>query len=163
MSGMKRKASGRRSGFTLAELLCVFAAASAIFAASALSIASPEARERRIIAYEASDFCAWMKHRISSAAREGAEFELYFSKVGASGSVITLIWLSGSKYMMHEDYRMERAELSREGTSYRYTFDGRWFSMTPAATFVVKSLKRPEVKLFVTLSGTGYMSVRERL
>ncbi|MDO5114496.1 MAG: hypothetical protein Q4D58_00225 [Synergistaceae bacterium] len=111
---------------------------------------------------EATRFCAWMKHRMSSAAREDAQFTLLLTDRADRGYEATLIWLSGAKKTRHESYLFEDTTMSYEGVN-ELIFSGRWFTMTPAATFIVKSKKKPEIRLFVTIAGTGYMEIKERL
>lgn len=127
-----------------------------------LAVQDSPARERRIILNEAKDFCSWIKHRMALAARESVEFNVKITDDVFHNFEVTIEWLGGSKRLQHEVYSFEDAALAYEGVS-ELIFSGRWFTLTPAATFIVKSRKRPEIRFFITIAGTGYVDIKDKL
>ncbi|HIT04144.1 MAG TPA: prepilin-type N-terminal cleavage/methylation domain-containing protein [Candidatus Caccocola faecipullorum] len=156
---MKRR-SGRR-GFTLVELLCVSAALCILAGAAALAFG--EADERRIVREEAEELRSWLSSRMAQAAREGADFKLYPVDDNARHYELMLEWDGGSRDMEHETYLPERADIGLTKTAREYKFDGEWFTLTPAASFIIRSRKDFSIRLFVTVSGSGYAGVYETL
>lgn len=156
---MKRR-SGRR-GFTLVELLCVAAALCILAGAAALAFG--EADERRIVREEAEELRSWLSSRMAQAAREGADFKLYPTLAGKHSYDLALEWDGGSQHLEREYYTPERADIWLTKTVREYKFDGEWFTLTPAASFIIRSRKDFSIRLFVTVSGSGYAGVYETL
>ena len=155
-----KRSSGRR-GFTLVELLCVFAALCILAGAAALAFG--EADERRIVREEAEELRSWLSSRMAQAAREGADFKLYPVDDNARHYELMLEWDGGSRDLEHEAYLPERADIGLTKTAREYKFDGEWFTLTPAASFIIRSRKDFSIRLFVTVSGSGYAGVYETL
>ena len=156
---MKRR-SWRR-GFTLVELLCVASALCILAGAAALAFG--EADERRIVREEAEELRSWLSSRMAQAAREGADFKLYPVDDNARHYELMLEWDGGSRDLEHETYLPERADIGLTKTAREYKFDGEWFTLTPAASFIIRSRKDFSIRLFVTVSGSGYAGVYETL
>ena len=74
-----------------------------------------------------------------------------------------LEWDGGSRDLEHETYLPERADIGLTKTAREYKFDGEWFTLTPAASFIIRSRKDFSIRLFVTVSGSGYAGVYETL
>ena len=155
-----RRRSARR-GFTLIELLC--AAAALCILAGAAALASGGADERRIVREEAEELRSWLSSRMARAAREGANFKLYPTLAAGHSYELMLEWDGGSRHLEHESYKQQRADIGLTASVQEYTFDGDWFTLTPAASFIIRSRKNPSIHVFVTVSGVGYASVSETL
>ena len=149
-------------GFMLVELLAVLTIIGSAAGISVMAFSDSIARERRMVRNEAQDFSLWIKHRMALAARESVEFRVMLTQGKDRNYEMTLIWFGGMKSLQHEVFTFGDAALAYEGVG-ELIFSGRWFTMTPAATFIVKSKKSPEVRFFVTISGVGYVDIKERL
>lgn len=159
---MRAEAGGRRRAFLLVELIAVLVIVGSLSCISLQTLSNSQTRERRIILNEAKTFCTWMKHRMALAARESVEFRVMLTQNTDHSYEVTIIWLGGMKNLRHEIYSFDEAVLAYEGVR-ELIFSGRWFTLTPAATFIVKSRKMPEVRYFVTIAGTGYVDIKDKL
>ncbi len=148
-----------RRGFTLVELLCV---AAVLCALSGAALVFAGGDERRIVRAEAEDVRSWLSARMAQAAREGADFRLYTVTAGKQKYELTLEWIGGPKDLEREYYAPERTDIGLVA-SMEYTFSGEWFTLTPAASFIIRSRRDPAVRFFVTVSGAGYADVKETL
>ena len=157
---MRRRRSARR-GFTLIELLC--AAAALCILAGAAALAFGGADERRIVREEAEELRAWLSSRMAQAARDGDWFRMETNLYG-SGVAVRLEWYrNSSEDVSRETYTPQRVDIGRVSLAQEYIFDGDWFTLTPAASFIIRSRKNPSIHVFVTVSGVGYASVSETL
>ncbi len=159
---MRAEAGGRRRAFLLVELIAVLVIVGSLSCISLQTLSNSQTRERRIILNEAKNFCNWMKPRMALAARESVEFRVMLTQNTDRSYEVTIIWLGGMKNLRHEIYSFDEAVLAYEGVR-ELIFSGRWFTLTPAATFIVKSRKMPEVRYFVTIAGTGYVDIKDKL
>lgn len=155
-----RRPSARR-GFSLAELLCAALALCVLAGAAALSFR--DTGERRIVLEEAEELRAWLSSRMAQAAREGADFKLYPVDDNARHYELMLEWDGGSRDLEHETYLPERADIGLTKTAREYKFDGEWFTLTPAASFIIRSRRERDIAALVTVSGVGYVDVKETL
>lgn len=156
-----RRPSARR-GFSLAELLCAALALCVLAGAAALSFR--DTGERRIVLEEADELRAWLSSRMAQAAREGAEFKLIIDADKATQELgFTIEWYGGPRDLETERYAPGRAAAERDSLANEHTFDGEWFTLTPAASFIIRSRRERDIAALVTVSGVGYVDVKETL
>lgn len=156
-----RRPSARR-GFSLAELLCAALALCVLAGAAALSFR--DTGERRIVLEEAEELRAWLSSRMAQAAREGAEFKLIIDADKATQELgFTIEWYGGPRDLETETYSPGRAAIERDSLANEHTFDGEWFTLTPAASFIIRSRRERDIAALVTVSGVGYVDVKETL
>lgn len=156
-----RRPSARR-GFSLAELLCAALALCVLAGAAALSFR--DTGERRIVLEEAEELRAWLSSRMAQAAREGAEFKLIIDADKATQELgFTIEWYGGPRDLETETYAPGRAAIERDSLANEHTFDGEWFTLTPAASFIIRSRRERDIAALVTVSGVGYVDVKETL
>ena len=142
-----RRPSARR-GFSLAELLCAALALCVLAGAAALSFR--DTGERRIVLEEAEELRAWLSSRMAQAARESAEFKLIIDADKTTQELgFTIEWYGGPRDL--------------ETETYAPAFDGEWFTLTPAASFIIRSRRERDIAALVTVSGVGYVDVKETL
>ncbi len=157
---MRRPSS--RLGFSLAELLCAALALCVLAGAAALSFR--DTGERRIVLEEAEELRAWLSSRMAQAAREGAEFKLIIDADKATQELgFTIEWYGGPRDLETETYETGRAAIERDSLANEHTFDGEWFTLTPAASFIIRSRRERDIAALVTVSGVGYVDVKETL
>lgn len=147
--------------FSLVELL---AALSIILAL--LSISMPlclrEPDEAEIVREEADRFALWIKSRMLQAALERADFNVVITNRADKNVNVVIYWITGSKRAEEESFVSEAAHMeSLGGVELKYS--GKWTTLTPAATFMVRSRTKLEERLFVFISGTGYVNIRKTL
>ena len=156
-----RRPSARR-GFSLAELLCAALALCVLAGAAAFSFR--DTGERRIVLEEAEELRAWLSSRMAQAAREGAEFKLIIDADKATQELgFTIEWYGGPRDLETETYAPGRAAIERDSLANEHTFDGEWFTLTPAASFIIRSRRERDIAALVTVSGVGYVDVKETL
>ena len=156
-----RRPSARR-GFSLAELLCAALALCVLAGAAALSFR--DTGERRIVLEEAEELRAWLSSRMAQAARESAEFKLIIDADKTTQELgFTIEWYGGPRDLETETYAPGRAAAERDSLANEHTFDGEWFTLTPAASFIIRSRKERDIAALVTVSGVGYVDVKETL
>ena len=156
-----RRPSARR-GFSLAELLCAALALCVLAGAAALSFRNTG--ERLIVLEEAEELRAWLSSRMAQAAREGAEFKLIIDADKATQELgFTIEWYGGPRDLETETYASGRAAIERDSLANEHTFDGEWFTLTPAASFIIRSRRERDIAALVTVSGVGYVDVKETL
>lgn len=156
-----RRPSARR-GFSLAELLCAALALCVLAGAAALSFRDTD--ERRIVLEEAEELRAWLSSRMAQAAREGAEFKLIIDADKTTQELgFTIEWYGGPRDLEKESYYAGRAAIERDSLANEHTFDGEWFTLTPAASFIIRSRRERDIAALVTVSGVGYVDVKETL
>ena len=156
-----RRPSARR-GFSLAELLCAALALCVLAGAAALSFR--DTGERRIVLEEAEELRAWLSSRMAQAAREGAEFKLIIDADKATQELgFTIEWYGGPRDLETETYEPGRVAIERDSLANEHTFDGEWFTLTPAASFIIRSRRERDIAALVTVSGVGYVDVKETL
>ena len=156
-----RRPSARR-GFSLAELLCAALALCVLAGAAALSFR--DTGERRIVLEEADELRAWLSSRMAQAARESAEFKLIIDADKATQELgFTIEWYGGPRDLETETYAPGRAAIERDSLANEHTFDGEWFTLTPAASFIIRSRRERDIAALVTVSGVGYVDVKETL
>ena len=156
-----RRPSARR-GFSLAELLCAALALCVLAGAAALSFR--DTGERRIVLEEAEELRAWLSSRMAQAARESAEFKLIIDADKTTQEHgFTIEWYGGPRDLETETYAPGRAAIERDSLANEHTFDGEWFTLTPAASFIIRSRRERDIAALVTVSGVGYVDVKETL
>ena len=156
-----RRPSARR-GFSLAELLCAALALCVLAGAAALSFR--DTGERRIVLEEAEELRAWLSSRMAQAARESAEFKLIIDADKTTQELgFTIEWYGGPRDLETETYSPGRAAIERDSLANEHTFDGEWFTLTPAASFIIRSRRERDIAALVTVSGVGYVDVKETL
>ena len=156
-----RRPSARR-GFSLAELLCAALALCVLAGAAALSFR--DTGERRIVLEEAEELRAWLSSRMAQAARESAEFKLIIDADKTTQELgFTIEWYGGPRDLETETYASGRAAIERDSLANEHTFDGEWFTLTPAASFIIRSRRERDIAALVTVSGVGYVDVKETL
>ena len=156
-----RRPSARR-GFSLAELLCAALALCVLAGAAALSFR--DTGERRIVLEEAEELRAWLSSRMAQAARESAEFKLIIDADTTTQELgFTIEWYGGPRDLETETYSPGRAAIERDSLANEHTFDGEWFTLTPAASFIIRSRRERDIAALVTVSGVGYVDVKETL
>lgn len=156
-----RRPSARR-GFSLAELLCAALALCVLAGAAALSFR--DTGERRIVLEEAEELRAWLSSRMAQAARESAEFKLIIDADKTTQELgFTIEWYGGPRDLETETYAPGRAAAERDSLANEHTFDGEWFTLTPAASFIIRSRRERDIAALVTVSGVGYVDVKETL
>ncbi|WP_300262878.1 prepilin-type N-terminal cleavage/methylation domain-containing protein [uncultured Cloacibacillus sp.] len=149
-------------GFSLAELLCAALALCVLAGAAALSFR--DTGERRIVLEEAEELRAWLSSRMAQAAREGAEFKLVIDADKTTQELgFTIEWYGGPRDLDTETYAPGRAAIERDSLANEHTFDGEWFTLTPAASFIIRSRRERDIAALVTVSGVGYVDVKETL
>ena len=171
MSGSSQKSkkrampAKRHRGFSLVEMLAVLLIIASLGAAVVMNSGNSPEKERRIVLNEAKNFSGWIKSRMALAARESVDFKLR-AGLDMKNNVFgfSALWLgSGSKGTSSEKYIQLNNDVvfQSEGTK-EATFSGRWFTLSPAATFTVKSKVYPNIKYSVTISGTGYVNIQKQ-
>ena len=156
-----RRPSARR-GFSLAELLCAALALCVLAGAAAFSFR--DTGERRIVLEEAEELRAWLSSRMAQAARESAEFKLIIDADKTTQELgFTIEWYGGPRDLETETYSLGRAAIERDSLANEHTFDGEWFTLTPAASFIIRSRRERDIAALVTVSGVGYVDVKETL
>lgn len=156
-----RRPSARR-GFSLAELLCAALALCVLAGAAALSFR--DTGERRIVLEEAEELRAWLSSRMAQAARESAEFKLIIDADKTTQELgFTIEWYGGPRDLETETYAPGRAAIERDSLANEHIFDGEWFTLTPAASFIIRSRRERDIAALVTVSGVGYVDVKETL
>ena len=151
-----------RHGFSLAELLCAALALCVLAGAAALSFR--DTGESRIVLEEAEELRAWLSSRMAYAAREGAEFKLIIDADKTTQELgFTIEWYGGPRDLETETYSPGRAAIERDSLANEHTFDGEWFTLTPAASFIIRSRRERDIAALVTVSGVGYVDVKETL
>lgn len=156
-----RRPSARR-GFSLAELLCAALALCVLAGAAALSFR--DTGERRIVLEEAEELRAWLSSRMAQAACESAEFKLIIDADKTTQELgFTIEWYGGPRDLETETYAPGRAAIERDSLANEHTFDGEWFTLTPAASFIIRSRRERDIAALVTVSGVGYVDVKETL
>lgn len=131
-----------------------------ISTAVALVAIDPYESERRRVRYDAESLASWLNRRMSISAREESEFKIYITYDEDVHYSIHMKWLGGINGVTSEQYEPRYSIMSYDGTG-ECTFSGVWYTLTPAATFVLRSEKINEIRFDVTVSGTGYVSVTE--
>lgn len=122
------------------------------------------ADERRIVRDEAEELRAWLSSRMAQAAREGSEFRLEIDENETTQELgFTLQWFGGPRDLETETYYAARAAIERDSRSHMHVFDGEWFTLTPAASFIIRSRRDRDAAMVLTVSGTGYVGIRETL
>ena len=121
--------------------------------------------ERRIVREEAEDLRAWLTAKMAFAAREGVNFKLsaHLNDYEVRDHKIMIQWDGGSKNLQYETYYPERALLALGSSQSSHTFDGEWFTLTPAVSFIIRSRKDSTIRLVVSVSAVGYANVKETL
>ena len=156
-----RRPSARR-GFSLAELLCAALALCVLAGAAALSFR--DTGERRIVLEEAEELRAWLSSRMAQAARESAEFKLIIDADKTTQELgFTIEWYGGPRDLETETYAPGRAAIERDSLANEHTFDGEGFTLPPAASFIIRSRRERDIAALVTVSGVGYVDVKETL
>lgn len=150
----------RARGFSLVELLCVAVALCVLLGASAVAFLG-DGDERRIVREEAEDLRSWLADRMAFAAREGANFKLFPVDHNDNKYELRLEWSGGSKDLERETFAASRADMGLSGGYGEHTFDGEWFTLTPAASFIIRSRKDSSIRLIVSVSAAGYADVKE--
>ncbi len=151
-----------RRGFSLVELLCAALALCVLAGAAALTFRGRD--ERLVVREEAEDLRAWLSSRMAQAAREGADFRLAIYEDKTTQELgFTLQWFGGPRDLDTETYSAGRAMIKRDSLAHTHAFDGEWFTLTPAASFIIRSRRDYGAAVVLTVSGTGYVSVRETL
>ncbi|MDO4988510.1 MAG: prepilin-type N-terminal cleavage/methylation domain-containing protein [Synergistes sp.] len=151
-------------GYTMVELIAVIAIIAGAVTAFGLVMTDNSNRERMIVHGEAQNLSAWLKNEFSLAAREKNDFTITVGRYDEGPSrlkTISVRWKNRKNASKVEIYEMRNAKLEYDGTP-ELNFSGKWYTLTPAATFTVKSAKYPEIRYYVTVSGAGYISVKER-
>lgn len=159
---MKRGKSNRLAAFSLAELIMALAAAAALACVFVPAVRTSPANERRIVYNEAHSLCLWLKRHISNAAREGADIKFILTDEADKSYMVRVHRVSGAVKSERFSFAGSDTVLAYEGARELY-FSARWFTLTPAATFIVKSKHKADIRFFVTVSGAGYASVKEKL
>lgn len=155
----------KAKGFSLIELLCTLTIMGVIFSAAAIC-ALPKENEMEKVRRSAQRTATWIKRRIAAASREGASFNLTAGLLPGQSLrdySISIYWLTGNKTAVTEKCPDDECILSLESKAQDYQYNGRWHTLTPAVTFMVKSEKDRNVRLFITISGTGYVDIKEKL
>lgn len=151
-----------RRGFSLVELLCAALALCVLAGAAALTFRGRD--ERLVVREEVEDLRAWLSSRMAQAAREGADFRLEIDEDETTQELgFTLQWFGGPRDLDTETYSAGRAMIKRDSLAHTHAFDGEWFTLTPAASFIIRSRRDYDAAVVLTVSGTGYVSVRETL
>ena len=159
---MKGRARSARRGFSLVELLCVLLVLCVVAGAAAVTFRGAD--ECRIVRDEAEELRAWLSSRMAQAAREGAEFKLIIDADKATQELgFTIEWYGGPRDLETEAYEPGRAAIERDSLANEHTFDGEWFTLTPAASFIIRSRRERDIAALVTVSGVGYVDVKETL
>ena len=159
---MKRGNSIRLDAFTIAELIVVLAAAAALAGVIVPAVRPQPANERRIVCNEAHSLCLWIKNHISRAAREGTDIKFILTDDADKNYMVRVHRVHGAVKSESFSFAADGTKLAYEGARELY-FSARWFTLTPAATFIVKSKHKAGIRFFVTVSGAGYASVKEKL
>lgn len=146
-------------GFSLAECIICLAAAACLFGVISIAPVFSPTNETQIVQREADTLSLWLKSKIAYAARNRVAFHLQITTIEAYNRKITLTWNGGAKNAQQETYVCEKTNLECSNSEKEMNFYGKWFTMTPAITFVVKSKKVSSTKLYVKVSVVGYVSV----
>ena len=149
----------RRRAFTLTEILFVIIIISSLAATIFIFPSVEGENEKRKVRDEAQNLALWLDKSISWAARNRADFRLIVSDNDITNHKIRIEWLGADR--KSEAYLCKNARLYYSNIGTELNFSGTWFSMTPAATFTVRSKKNADVRFYVKISGTGYISVSE--
>lgn len=155
----------KKKGFSLTELTAALAVFGIILSVVLLSVPFGSS-EREKVSRSAQRTAVWLKRRVSAASREGATFIISMNdRPGMSdhNTEITLIWYGGARDTERESYTEDETVLQSLSLKEEHRFDGRWHTMAPAVSFMVKSKKDPDIRLFVTVSGTGYIDIKQNL
>lgn len=159
---MRRNPYSRAAAFSLAELIVALAAATALFCIVVPAVRPSPANERRVIHNEAQALCIWIKHHMTKAAREGVDIKFILTDDADKNYMVRMLRAGGPPGSERFAFASPAAVLAYEGARELY-FSARWFTLTPAATFIVKSKHEAGIRFFVTVSGAGYVSVKEKL
>lgn len=136
--------------------MLIFVSVLAVMASAAVE---PNISERRRVRYDAEFLAVWLSRRISLAAREASTFTMVVGE-DDDAYYILIRWLDGVNGMDVDRYDQNYAAISYEGDR-ECSFSGTWCTLTPAATFVLRSKSIDGIRFDVTVSGTGYVSVTE--
>lgn len=151
-----------RPGFTLIETLCA-ALVIGILACAAMPVFRGR-DEMLVVREEAENLRAWLSSRMAQTARDGAEFRLTIDENRTTQELgFTLQWYGGPRDLDKETYTASRAMIMRDSLARTHSFDGKWFTLTPAASFIIRSRKDSGAAVVLTVSGTGYVGIRETL
>ena len=154
-----RRPSARR-GFSLAELLCAALALCVLAGAAARSFR--DTGERRIVLEEAEELRAWLSSRMAQAARESAEFKLIIDADKTTQELgFTIEWYGGPRDLETETYAPGRAAIERDSLANAHTFDGEWVTLTPAASFIIRSRKERVSRLSSRYRASGTLTLRK--
>lgn len=151
----------RLRGFTIVEAIMVLAITASLSTMLLVS-ALPVPNEALTVEKEAATFVQWMKHRFIAASMEHAEITIYLTKA-ETGTKVTLNWVGGEKDLTRESYEAEKARLEFLGGNPVLKYDGKWNTLSPAASFRVSSRSTPGERLYIKISGSGYMSISKNL
>lgn len=122
--------------------------------------------KKEMVRRSADRASVWIKRRMDRASREGSDFVLYvFDRKGHldHNSEIMVIWYGGESDTERESYTDDDCVVIYTSSVREHRYDGKWHTVTPAATFMIKSKDDPNIRLYMTLSGTGYIDIREKL
>lgn len=153
----------RRKGSVIIEILLVLLIAGVMTGALCLRLAGGAA-ETRAVREEAEALAQWLSNKITRAQLEGTSFKIVALRTAGDKSVSALrLTRYGAGAENAEFYSARNAVLDIENTSQAYTYNYTWHTLTPAVTINLKSRNNTsEILYMVTVSGQGFISVRQK-
>ena len=147
-------------GFSLIETILVMTIVLLLLSMVGLSVTENN-NESEIVKQEANELVVWLSDIMNQAKLEEADFKIYASEWSAGNLQLTVSWLTGPNATKSVSYKTDKVYLRKESSSYQFTYDGKWQSLSPAVTFTVrgKSLSQKNI-IEVTVSGVGYVSTK---
>lgn len=137
-------------------ILCAFAGLMSISASSLSENAD------KVVAAEADELAMWLSDKMSEARLEDAVLKILVSKDPSGNAVLLMTWLSNPSRQSEKYTSSSVVIRNEEASSYSFTYDGRWQTMTLAMMFSVRPLPgRKAAMRIVTVSGAGYVRVRK--
>ena len=99
---------------------------------------------------------------MAQAAREGAEFKLVIDADKTTQELgFTIEWYGGPRDLETETYAPGRAAAERDSLANEHTFDGEWFTLTPAASFIIGHAESAISRLSSRYRASGTLTLRK--
>jgi prepilin-type N-terminal cleavage/methylation domain-containing protein len=147
---------GRHSGFTLVELLVVFAVVGIL--AATLTLSFRPSKDAVAIA-EAERAKRWLERVFYVAVTEGRFFELKYSTIPSN-------WITVHWFDTNEDETFKsggRCYFKADGGSYKSSYSPVWHTLTPAVTLKITADGQNKARAlkYLVISGKCLITLRD--